>query len=295
MLLALAGALTLAACGEPARDWPEPSPALWEVSGEHGEKAWLFGTIHALPDGAEWRTPAFERAFAASDLLMVEIGDLDDSRAAARAFEQFAKTPGLPALSARAPLEDRPAVGALMVRAGMDDADFWDVETWAAALILANAVRESETGNGVDRDLLDLARPERLAVPASRRGKPVEALETFSAQFARFDRLSEAEQRRFLAAVARDSGREDTDAQAEAWLTGDLAALASRVERELNAQPALRQALVTDRNDYFAARIAATIEEGREPFVAVGAGHMLGPDGLPALLAERGYAVRRVQ
>jgi uncharacterized protein YbaP (TraB family) len=282
LLLALAGALALAACGEPARDWPEPSPALWEVSGEHGEKAWLFGTIHALPDGVEWRTPEFERAFAASELLMVEIGDLDDSRAAAQAFEEFATTPGMPALTARARLEDRPAVGALMVRAGMDDADFWDTETWAAALILANAVRESETGNGVDRDLLE-------------EGKPVEALETFAAQFARFDRLSEAEQRQFLAAVAREAGHENTEAQAEAWLTGDLAALASRVERELNAQPALREALLVDRNDYFAARIVATIEEGREPFVAVGAGHMLGPDGLPALLAERGYAVRRVQ
>jgi uncharacterized protein YbaP (TraB family) len=282
LLLALAGALSLAACGEPAPDWPEPSPALWEVSGEHGEKAWLFGTIHALPDGAEWRTPAIERAFAASDLLMVEIGDLGDSGAAARAFEEFATTPGLPALSARAAAADRSAVEALMDRAGMDDADFWDTETWAAALILANAVRESETGNGVDRDLLD-------------EGKPVEALETFAAQFARFDRLSEAEQRRFLAAVAREAGRQDTEARTMAWLTGDLAALASRVERELNAQPALRQALVADRNDYFAARIVATIEDGSAPFVAVGAGHMLGPDGLPALLAERGYTVTRVQ
>jgi uncharacterized protein len=282
LLLALAGALALAACGEPAREWPEPSPALWEVSGRNGEKAWLLGTIHALPDGAEWRTPAFERAFAASDLLMVEIGDLGDSRAAARAFNEFATTPGMPALSARSAPADRPAVGELMVRAEMDDADFWDTETWAAALILANAVRESESGNGVDRDLLD-------------EGKPVEALETFAAQFARFDRLSEGEQRQFLAAVAREAGREDTEALAEAWLTGDLAALAGRLERELSAQPALRQSLVTDRNAYFAARIVATIEDGREPFVAVGAGHMLGPDGLPALLAERGYTVRRLQ
>jgi len=282
LLLALAGALALAGCGEPAREWPAPSPALWEVSGRNGEKAWLFGTIHALPNGVEWRTRAFERAFARSDLLMVEIGDLGDSGAAARAFKDFATTQGMPALSARAAPADRPAVGALMDRAGMDDADFWDTETWAAALILANAVRESESGNGVDRDLLD-------------DGKPVEALETFAAQFDRFDRLSESDQRRFLAAVAREAGREDAEAQAEAWLTGDLDALERRIERELNAQPALRQALLTERNAYFAARVAETMEKRRAPFVAVGAGHMLGPGGLPAQLAERGYSVRRVQ
>lgn len=281
-LLALVAALTLGACGEPAREWPEPSPALWEVSGEHGEKAWLFGTIHALPDDVEWRTPAFERAFAQAELLMVEIGDLGDSRAAARAFEDFAKTKDLPALSVRATLADRPAVAALMDRAGMDDADFWDTETWAAALILANAVRTSESGNGVDRALLD-------------EGKPVEALETFAAQFARFDRLREVDQRRFLAAVAREAARGDAEAQAEAWLTGDMAALGSRLDRELAAQPALRRALVTDRNAYFAARIVATMEKGHAPFVAVGAGHMLGSEGLPALLAERGYTVARVQ
>lgn len=295
LLLGLAGVLALAGCGDPAREWPAPSPALWEVTGRNGEKAWLFGTIHALPDGAEWRTPAFERAFAESGVLIVEIGDLGNSGAAADAFEQFATSQDMPALSSRAAPADRDAVADLMERAGMDDADFWDTETWAAAVLLGNAVREGEAGNGVDRGLLELARPERPAVPASRRGKPVEALETFAAQFARFDRLSEAEQRYLLAAVARQAERDDEDAQALAWLTGDLAALASRMDRELATQPALRQALVDERNDYFTARIVETIEERRRPFVAVGAGHMLGPEGLPAQLAERGYTVRRVQ
>ena len=254
---------------------------MWEVSGPGERKAWLFGTIHALPDGAEWRTPALERAFAESDLLMVEIGDLGNSSAAAEAFDTFARSQGLPALSARVAPADRPALHALMQRAGMDDADFWDVETWAAALLLANAVRVSETANGVDRDLLD-------------DGKPVEALETFAGQFARFDRLTETQQRELLAAVARQEEATAED-QVAAWLTGDVADLETELEDGLATQPALRQSLLVERNDLFAARVVETIERRRVPFVAVGAGHMLGPDGLPALLAARGYTVARVQ
>ena len=282
-LPALAAALALAACNsaEPAPDWPEPSPALWQVTGEHGEKAWLFGTIHALPDGVDWRTPAFERAFGQADMVLVEIGNLEDSSAARKAFTDFATTRNLPALSARVPAADRPAVMVLMGRAGMEDADFWDTETWAAALLLNNAVRESETGNGVDRDLLD-------------EGKPVEALETFAAQFARFDRLSEAEQGQLLAAVAHEAARQDTAGQVTAWLSGDLADLEGRVDRELTA-PGLRKELLVDRNDFFAARVVEAIEKRHHPFVAVGAGHMLGDAGLPALLAARGYTVARIQ
>ncbi len=281
--LALAAALTLAACtGEPEHDWPEPSPALWELSGRNGEKAWLFGTIHALPDGAEWRTPAFERAFAEADLIMVEIGDLGDSSAAARAFDRLAESEGLPALSARLAPADRPALVALMTQAGMDDADFWDTETWAAALLLANAVRDSDTHNGVDRDLLD-------------DGKPVEPLESFAGQFARFDALDETAQRELLAGIAREAVLDEEDEQVTAWLTGDLADLEGEMDDMFHNQPALRQTLLLDRNALFAARIVKTIEERRIPFVAVGAGHMLGPDGLPALLAARGYTVARVQ
>jgi uncharacterized protein YbaP (TraB family) len=282
-LPALAAALALAACGtEPAPDTPEPSPALWELSGRHGEKAWLFGTIHALPDGAEWRTPAFERAFAASDLVMVEIGDLGNSSSAAKAFNTFAETQGLPALSVRLAPADRPALVKLMQRAGMDDADFWDLETWAAALILASATRESDPGNGVDRDLLD-------------DGKPVEALETFAGQFARFDALDETAQRELLAGIVREAESGEADERVGAWLTGDLAELEEEMEDAFLRQRALRETLLVERNEYFAARIVETIEERHTPFVAVGAGHMLGPDGLPALLAARGYTVRRIQ
>ena len=44
------------------------SPALWRLSDDDSE-IWLFGTVHLLPPGLQWRSPAFEAAFAAADTI----------------------------------------------------------------------------------------------------------------------------------------------------------------------------------------------------------------------------------
>lgn len=281
-LFAAALALALAACGAPERSWPAPKPALWEVTGRNGEHGWLFGTIHALPDGAEWRTAEFEQAFAQADVLLVEIGNLGDADEAQRTFAAYSRGGTQPALSTRVQAKDRAALANLMAKAGMTDDEFWNVETWAAALMLANAARVSETGNGVDRALLE-------------EGKPVQGMETYATQFARFDNLREDQQRALLAGMAHEAQVDEADKQIEAWLTGDLATLERAADRGFLRDPALREALLTGRNRLFDAHIALALEQGRKPFVAVGAGHMLGAGGLPALLAARGYTVRRIQ
>jgi uncharacterized protein YbaP (TraB family) len=61
------------------------------------------------------------------------------------------------------------------------------------------------------------------------------------------------------------------------------------------SDPDLRAALFTGRNRSWSARIAAMLARGEHPFVAVGAAHMAGADGLPAMLAAAGYRVTRVQ
>jgi len=53
--------------------------------------------------------------------------------------------------------------------------------------------------------------------------------------------------------------------------------------------------LLTARNRAWLPKIEQLLQSHEDPFVAVGAGHMLGEEGLPALLAERGYTVRRIQ
>jgi uncharacterized protein YbaP (TraB family) len=278
---ALAALLALAGCGEPARDWPVPRPALWEVSGPRGEHGWLFGTIHSLPEGVRWRTPAVDRALASSGVLVVEIANLEDADEGAAEFRRYATTPGLPPLSRRVPPEDRPAVAALLDRADMEDDDFPDTETWGAAVILASRASRSKTANGVDRALIEAA-------------PRVVGLESFAGQYALFDRLSPVEQVHLLLALAADAEGATQDKRIRAWLTGDLATLEDDAEAVL-ADPDLREALQIRRNHAWNERIAEILASGQKPFVAVGAGHMLGPQGLPALLAARGYAVRRVQ
>ena len=285
-LLALAGALlslgALAACGSPARDWPAPSPALWEVTGEDGTRGWLFGTIHALPDGAEWRTEAVDAALGDAGALVVEVAELGDRAAAAEAFDAVATSPGLPPLLQRVPAAQRPALAAAMERAGLAEAELARTESWAAALLIANGAREGEAGNGVDRALLA-------------RGLPVVALESHAVQFAMFDRLAEPDQAVLLTEAAREVGSGSEERLAEAWLTGDLAVLEREMRAGILADPELREALLVARNRAWTEQVASLLAQGRRPFVAVGAAHMLGDEGLPPLLAARGYTVRRIQ
>jgi uncharacterized protein YbaP (TraB family) len=280
--LAVLAALSLAACGGQEERWPSPRPALWEVSGPSGQRGWLFGTIHALPDGARWQTPAIDRALGEADTLVVEVADLADSGAGARAFAQVAESPNLPPLLQRLPEGERPALTAALRRAGLRENDFSTTESWAAALIIANAQDAGEADNGVDRALLA-------------RGLPVVGLEGFAEQFAIFDRLPPPDQSDLLHLAALESTPEHDRQMTEAWLRGDTAALEREAGEGILADPELRRALLVDRNRAWLPRIAGILKQGHHPVVAVGAAHMLGDVGLPALLARQGYTVRRIQ
>ena len=67
---ALFGLLAATACAAPATEPRAVSPAMWKVADED-TTVYLFGTIHLLPKGTEWRSQAFDQAATSADTLVV--------------------------------------------------------------------------------------------------------------------------------------------------------------------------------------------------------------------------------
>ncbi len=282
--LAFALVLALAACA------PQPDrqvrPALWEATGPSGEKAWLFGTIHAMPAPVDWRSPAIDRALQDSDLLVLEIDNANDPGALGRIFAALSNSPGLPPVTDRLDAPRRKRLVEAMQELGLSPRDLAGMETWAAALTVSRAATaESHAAFGLESELMDAAR-----------GKPVAQLEGAEAQLRMFDGLPESEQQDLLAGVVEEAlSDRPEDTLAKAWASGDMATIDREAHAGLLADAELREALLVNRNRAWVAKIAAMLQQGRRPLVAVGAAHMAGPDGLPALMAAQGYTVRRLQ
>ena len=282
--------ILLAGCsdapGGAGAERPPPNPLLYEIASADGTvEGWMLGTIHALPDGTEWRTREIGRVIDEADLLVVEIAALADQSATARTFAALSKTRGLLPLAERLPADLKPQLAALLVDGDISPQRFADTETWAAAIMLAQIGATGDPANGVDRALIsDFAQ------------RPVRELEGAAAQLAIFDRLPEAQQRYMLAAVVRESdqARKDPVRLQRAWLAGDAAAIEQSAREGFLADPALREALLTGRNRRWAEVLVPLLQQPARPLIAVGTAHLVGDEGLASLLQAQGYRVRRL-
>lgn len=288
-LIALGLIALVAACHKPAPQALPARVALWEIADTSGTRGWIFGTVHALPAGVQWRRPSIDRSLAAADRLVLEIAQPLDGNVAGVALARLAYTPGLPPPSQRVAMKYRDALAKVYRTLHLTDAQFANEESWAVALQIAAIGGEKE---GMD--------PASGVEPELRRrigAKPVEGLETLEGQFGVFDRLPPHAQQTLLEQIAVEAAddRDDEADMVRLWLRGDDLGIARESQTGFLADPTLRQALLTGRNADWAARIDAMLKDGATPFIAVGAAHVAGSDGLPALLQARGWLVRRVE
>lgn len=270
---------------------PPARPALWKVS-DADTTLYLFGTVHALPPGFRWRDATLDRAFAAATTLVIETKVGDPQAMASLLLDMGTPAAPLPPLLDRVPPVDRPALKAIVDRSGIAPALLDRLETWAAAFLLVQPMM-ADLGVSGATGVEEALKAEFAARPA-----PIDELETVREQLGAIDGLSEPDQRAFLRGFVGKARRMRAEfaRMIAAWARGDEAAIARTFDAELKQSSGLREALLARRNRNWAALLAERM--ARQPgtiLVAVGAGHLAGPDSVQSLLRGRGLTVERVQ
>lgn len=269
---------------------PQAHPALWKLA-DADTTIWLFGSIHVLPAGTQWRDPTITRAIDASQSLTLEIGELDTSKVYGLIMT-MGRARNLPPLTERVKPEKRAALTRMVADSGLPPASFDRLKTWTAAFLLtAVAMRQAgltSADAGIEPQLTTLFKAA---------DKPIDGLETAEQQLDFFDRLPESAQRAFLVATLDDppKARADFDMMVAAWSKGDPTALERAFSDDPEFMSALRDLLIRQRDRNWADALAKRLDRPGTVFVAVGAGHLVGPDSVQKMLAAKGLKVVRVQ
>lgn len=267
------------------------TPALWRATGPAGT-LYLFGTIHLLPPALAWRTPAYEQALSVSNRLMLELDERNLNPAVLQ--PTILRLGLLPEdRSLRDELGDDlyKQLSDASAQVGVPEVTLRRMRPWLAAVSLS-AIAATRMGlnpeAGVDRAIL---------TQANALGLPVEGLETADEQFAYLSSLDGDAGKALVQQTVEDLRDAKTlfDRLLTAWASGNPALLEQElVDRTATESPAVNEALLIARNRNWLPKLRQRLLEPGTTFVAVGAGHLVGPDGLVSLLRAEGVTVEQI-
>lgn len=264
------------------------APALWAIR-DADSTIYLFGTVHVLRPDTAWRTPGIEAALAESDELVIEVLGADDPAAARPLILKYGVSTDGP-LSSKLSPQDQVRLEAAAAAAGLPPQALEPLRPWLAAMSLSIApvIKAGyRVGSGVETVLTAEARAK---------GRPVEGLETLEQQIGFFAGLPPEIELAMLKSTLEevDEGPAKLDALVKAWADADLDLLEREFVTEMREKhPEVYEALAARRNRDWADQLKAKLAGSGVSFVAVGAGHLVGPDSVQAELAKRGVTVER--
>jgi uncharacterized protein YbaP (TraB family) len=279
-LAAFAAVLALAG---PAR----ADPPMWVVRDADSELV-LFGSVHLLPPGLAWRTAALDAALGRAEDLWLEL-PVDDAaeQQGARLAQQRMLLPKGQTLDGQLTAAGRARLRRIAPGLGLTAQQLQPLRPWMAEVTLTVALAQragATSGGGVEQTL-----NRDPNITARRR-----AFETVEQQVALFADAPAKEQAAALEQTMREIEEDPLSYErlAKAWAASDLTALQAEALDPMRKQsPALFKRLVTDRNRAWTGMIVERLRGSGRTVVVVGAGHLLGRDGLPQRLRALGYRV----
>ncbi len=265
------------------------APALF-VARDADSTLYLYGTVHVRRPGAPWGGADAQRALRSAEEVWTELemSPEADARAQAEVAQRAVSSRALDSYLSK-PQRDR--LKAALVALDVDPNYFAMMRPWFAGIMLSvlPVMRAGyDPQAGVDRQI------DAIADAAGLRAR---WFETSAQQFDFFEGFSEALQIEMLmeGADAAIEGVAQLEEMERAWERGDLATLERLVIDETRtAYPELYEALFVRRNAAWTRVLVQEMRGSGVDFVAVGAGHLLGDEGLVAMLRAQGVRVERV-
>ena len=265
---------------EPDKPVTQQRPLLWEMTeGENGSKTYILGTIHIGFEAADQLPKEVWERFDAAKVFVMET---DLTAAQADTLERAVQPQGG---SLKAQL-GKEAWGKLDQMMGGMAAQFDKVKPWFVVSML----------------LLKMIPPEQMTAPmdqvlhdrAKRQGKKLAYLETPQQQLDMLEKaLSVEELREMVLEFEKQKG--DLSRMMEAYEAGDEKTLERLSFTDLREKPEMYDMLFFDRNRAWIPQLVKFSKAPQDTFVAFGAGHLFGSEGVLSLLEAQGYVLKRVE
>jgi uncharacterized protein YbaP (TraB family) len=263
-------------------------PAMWVIK-DADSTIYLIGTMHLLKHDTEWNAEKVKKTVHESTDLWLEIADVDNQAAIAPLMTKLGTDPEHP-LSTKLNDEQKKKLAKVTETYGIPAATLEPMRPWLAGIILS-AMPLLKSGydpkSGVERV---------LTAQATAEGDKIHGFETAEEQFGIFVGMSEEEQLLFLTETMDelDKGMEELDQLAKAWINGDTDGIARLFLDEMKTKaPSIYDKLIVRRNIAWAEKIEQMLKGSGVQQIAVGAGHLAGPDSLQTQLAKRGIKAEK--
>jgi uncharacterized protein YbaP (TraB family) len=284
------GPVTIAGAG----DAPAPKYFFWKVTGLKGT-AYLFGTIHV--DKPEfYPLPAvIENSFAHADVLVEEIdsgvGDLTPGTK--ELFVQQGTYAQGDTVSNHLSDMTRQHLATYLKRTGQSEAIIARMKPWVISTVVSALEMKSrgfDPAQGLDA---------HFRKEAERTHKPIKGLETAEFQLKLLSSFDDQLQDKLLFSSLVEAEKTNAmyDMLIKAWQSGNADELQELITKSVREYPELEpitKKIIDDRNGPMTKQIQELLRTPKTFFIAVGAGHLVGEQGIISQLRHQNLTVERL-
>lgn len=260
---------------------------LWKAQSKKNT-VYLLGSVHFLKKENYPLPPRIEMTFSDARKLVLEINlDNQDRQSVQQMIVLKGMYPHNTTLQENISKKTYEWVEKRAKELGMDIQALNRLQPWFVALTLSALKLQTlgfDPNYGIDQYFAEKAKKEK---------KEIVALETWEDQINLFVGMSQESQELLLLRTLRDLEvmEKELTRIVRSWTVGDVRTIETLLLESFKEYPQVYRRLISDRNRNWLPKIEELLDQDENYIVVVGAGHLVGKEGIIALLKEKGYSV----